>query len=149
MNQIGVVTLACDKPLIVANYRDDRDLGAFILIDRLTNQTAGMGVIELDATQREAVSAPVAPPAAPGFVTLIGGAPGTPTRQKFALRASLEIAAALTLACVVWLLTQNALASLAVILFEIVARSLIHAILARGEPAKSAFDEANEAGGGI
>ena len=46
MNQIGFVSLACDKALVMADYRQDRDLGAFILIDRLTNQTAALGVIE-------------------------------------------------------------------------------------------------------
>jgi sulfate adenylyltransferase subunit 1 (EFTu-like GTPase family) len=42
MNQIGFVSLACDKALVMADYRQDRDLGAFILIDRLTNQTAAL-----------------------------------------------------------------------------------------------------------
>ena len=58
-------------------------------------------------------------------------------------------AAALTLAAIVWLLTQNLLASLAVIAFEVVARALIHAIGARGEPSRTALDEVNEGGGGI
>ena len=148
MNEIGLVTLACDKPLIVADYRDDRDLGSFILIDRLTNQTAGMGVIEL-APAPQATATTVARQEAPSLLAQIAGPPETPARRSFRLRSSLEAAAALTLAAIVWLLTQNLLASLAVIAFEVVARALIHAIGARGEPSRTALDEVNEGGGGI
>ncbi len=49
MNGIGVVQLAFDKPLVVADYATNRELGAFILIDRVTNQTVALGVIEPEA----------------------------------------------------------------------------------------------------
>ena len=65
------------------------------------------------------------------------------------LRAGLEAACALTLAFIVWLLTENVLASAAIIIFEVIARGFILAIDARGEPPKSLFDEAKESGGGI
>ncbi len=150
MNQIGLITLACDKPLIVASYSDDRDLGAFILIDRLTNQTAGLGTIDLDAAAKlEAPAvAPVAAPVAP-LRTKIAGAPGTPARKAFTLRASLEAAAAFTLAGIVWLLASSALAAVAVLVFEFIARAMIHAIGANGGAGKTSIDEANESGAGI
>jgi bifunctional enzyme CysN/CysC len=49
MNGIGVVELAFDRPLVVADYATNRELGAFILIDRATNQTVALGVIEPEA----------------------------------------------------------------------------------------------------
>ncbi len=46
MNEIGLVTLAVDKPLVMADYAENRDLGGFILIDKFTNMTAGIGMID-------------------------------------------------------------------------------------------------------
>lgn len=45
MNEIGVVTLALDRSVPFAPYRDDQTLGAFILIDRVTNETLAAGMI--------------------------------------------------------------------------------------------------------
>ena len=45
MNDIGVVTLALDRAVPFAPYEQDETLGAFILIDRLTNETLGAGMI--------------------------------------------------------------------------------------------------------
>ncbi len=45
LNGIGVVNLATDKPLPFAAYADNPDLGGFIVIDRMTNQTVGAGMI--------------------------------------------------------------------------------------------------------
>ncbi|HYZ64964.1 MAG TPA: GTP-binding protein [Acetobacteraceae bacterium] len=46
MNGIGLVDLAFDKEIVAARYAEDRTLGALILVDRLTNRTAGMAVID-------------------------------------------------------------------------------------------------------
>jgi bifunctional enzyme CysN/CysC len=46
MNEIGVVDLLFDKPVVASDYRTDRELGAFVLIDRLTNRTVALGIIE-------------------------------------------------------------------------------------------------------
>jgi len=51
MNDIGVADLRFDKALVAAAYRDSRALGAFILIDRMTNQTVAMGMVESAAIQ--------------------------------------------------------------------------------------------------
>ena len=45
MNDIGVVRITTARPLFVDAYRDNRGTGAFILIDRGTNATAGAGMI--------------------------------------------------------------------------------------------------------
>ena len=45
LNDIGLCTLALDAPVAFEPYTLNRDLGGFILIDRMTNETAGAGMI--------------------------------------------------------------------------------------------------------
>jgi len=46
LNEIGLCNLSLDKSLAFEAYADNRNLGSFILIDRITNQTIGMGMID-------------------------------------------------------------------------------------------------------
>jgi bifunctional enzyme CysN/CysC len=46
LNQIGVCELELDQPIAFDAYTDNRDTGGFILIDRLTNQTVGAGMLK-------------------------------------------------------------------------------------------------------
>lgn len=46
LNEIGVCTLSTARPIAFDPYSDQRETGAFILIDRFTNQTVGAGMIE-------------------------------------------------------------------------------------------------------
>jgi bifunctional enzyme CysN/CysC len=45
LNEIGVCNLAVDRPIAFDPYRDNRDTGGFILIDRLSNDTVGAGLL--------------------------------------------------------------------------------------------------------
>jgi bifunctional enzyme CysN/CysC len=45
LNDIGVCELELDRPVPFEPYSENRALGGFILIDRLTNNTAGAGLI--------------------------------------------------------------------------------------------------------
>jgi len=45
LNGIGVCDLWTDKSIFFAPYAENRDLGGFILIDRVTNDTVGAGLI--------------------------------------------------------------------------------------------------------
>ena len=45
MNEIGVAALELDRPIAFDPYRDNRDTGGFILIDRLTNNTIAAGML--------------------------------------------------------------------------------------------------------
>jgi bifunctional enzyme CysN/CysC len=45
LNGIGVADLWTDVPLVFAPYAENRELGGFILIDRMTNETVGAGLI--------------------------------------------------------------------------------------------------------
>ena len=45
LNEIGVVNLALDRPIAFDPYTVNRDTGGFILINRLTNNTVGAGML--------------------------------------------------------------------------------------------------------
>jgi bifunctional enzyme CysN/CysC len=45
LNEIGVCNLGTDRPIAFDPYVENRDTGGFILIDRLTNNTVGAGLL--------------------------------------------------------------------------------------------------------
>jgi bifunctional enzyme CysN/CysC len=45
LNAIGVANLVTDKPLVFESYAASRDLGGFILVDKLTNATIAAGML--------------------------------------------------------------------------------------------------------
>ena len=45
LNDIGVCGIELDQPIVFEPYAENRDLGGFILIDRLTNGTVGAGML--------------------------------------------------------------------------------------------------------
>jgi bifunctional enzyme CysN/CysC len=45
LNEIGVVDLALDRPIAFDPYQDNRDTGGFILIDRMSHNTVGAGML--------------------------------------------------------------------------------------------------------
>ena len=45
LNEIGVCNIALDRPLAFDAYRDNHDTGGFILIDRVSNNTVGAGML--------------------------------------------------------------------------------------------------------
>jgi bifunctional enzyme CysN/CysC len=46
LNEIGVAELELDRPIAFDPYRDDRETGGFVLIDRISNGTVGAGMLE-------------------------------------------------------------------------------------------------------
>jgi bifunctional enzyme CysN/CysC len=45
LNEIGVCNINVDRPIPFDAYTDNRDMGGFILIERLTNATVGVGLL--------------------------------------------------------------------------------------------------------
>ena len=45
LNAIGVANLTTDKPIVFEPYQSSRDLGAFILIDKINNATVAAGML--------------------------------------------------------------------------------------------------------
>ena len=46
LNEIGVCNISFDRPVAFDAYRDNRDMGGFVIIDRMTNTTVGAGMID-------------------------------------------------------------------------------------------------------
>jgi len=46
LNEVGVCNLSTARPVVFDAYVDNRDTGAFILIDRFSNETAAAGMID-------------------------------------------------------------------------------------------------------
>ncbi len=46
VNDVAAVSLSLTAPVAVERFADNRDLGGFIVIDRLTNATVGVGMVE-------------------------------------------------------------------------------------------------------
>ena len=59
MNEIGEVTLRFDRPVVAARYEDSRELGSFILIDPLSNETMALGVVRSLAGKGTGTAAPL------------------------------------------------------------------------------------------
>jgi len=45
LNEIGVCNVALDRPIAFDPYKDNRDTGGFIVIDRFSNNTVGAGLL--------------------------------------------------------------------------------------------------------
>jgi bifunctional enzyme CysN/CysC len=45
LNEIGVANISLDRPVAFDSYAENRETGGFILIDRLSNETVGAGLI--------------------------------------------------------------------------------------------------------
>ena len=55
LNAIGVVKLTTDRPVPFEPYADNRELGGFVLIDKLTNATVAAGMIHFALRRAENV----------------------------------------------------------------------------------------------
>ena len=55
LNDIGVCELELDRPIPFDAYRDDHTLGCFILIDRMSNNTVGAGLLSFALRRSENV----------------------------------------------------------------------------------------------
>ncbi|QJB68709.1 sulfate adenylyltransferase subunit CysN [Parasphingorhabdus halotolerans] len=55
LNAIGVAEIATDKPIVFEAYADNRTLGGFILIDKITNATVGAGMLHFSLRRAQNV----------------------------------------------------------------------------------------------
>ncbi len=55
LNAIGVAEIITDKPIVFEPYQDNRALGGFILIDKLTNATVAAGMIHFSLRRAQNV----------------------------------------------------------------------------------------------
>jgi sulfate adenylyltransferase subunit 1 (EFTu-like GTPase family) len=52
LNAIGVAELSTDRPIVFEPYADNRTLGGFILIDKITNATVAAGMLHFSCAAR-------------------------------------------------------------------------------------------------
>ena len=55
LNAIGVTEITTDKPVVFEPYADNRTLGGFILIDKVTNRTVGAGMLHFSLRRAQNV----------------------------------------------------------------------------------------------
>jgi bifunctional enzyme CysN/CysC len=53
LNEIGVCNLNLDRPIAFDTYTDNRETGGFILIDKITNDTVGAGLLQFALRRAE------------------------------------------------------------------------------------------------
>jgi len=57
MNEIGIAAIVLDRPIVASEYAEDRELGGFILIDRWTNETMALGLVDSSLSPKVASDA--------------------------------------------------------------------------------------------
>ena len=55
LNEIGVCELELDRPIAFDPYMESRDMGGFVLIDRITNQTVAAGMLNFELRRSQSV----------------------------------------------------------------------------------------------
>ena len=55
LNEIGIVNIALDKKIVMEPYVTSNSLGSFIVIDKMTNNTVGMGLVNFALRRGENV----------------------------------------------------------------------------------------------
>lgn len=56
LNEIGLVEISLQRPVVADEYSTHKTTGAFILVDRLSNRTVAAGMIRQHATQHQQLS---------------------------------------------------------------------------------------------
>lgn len=147
MNGIGLVTLRLDRPLVSLPYVRSHELGGFILIDRISNETVAFGFVEADgdAKQPGAIGEGGVVARLRRNVIRIVGRRGTPDRRAWLAAVSWRVLSTAGLFAAAFALTMNAPASLALALGDILLRPglrALHMRLWRKAPAGTLQDGA-------
>ncbi|MDR3530837.1 MAG: sulfate adenylyltransferase subunit CysN [Rhodopila sp.] len=126
MNAIGVVDLTFDKAIAATVYGRDRELGSFILIDRMTNQTVALGTVQEDRPKQ-------ANDNVRGRAVLrLVGAPGSPQRRNFWASMGRKAIEAVVLFLVVAALARNLWLAVAVTVADLLLRPVADRVAAWG-----------------
>jgi bifunctional enzyme CysN/CysC len=129
MNGIGRVTLRLDRPLVSLPYVRSRELGGFILIDRISNETVAFGFVEpVEGVVQQAVGEGGALARAKRGVIRIVGRPGTPDRRAWLAGVSWRVLSTVGLFAAAFALTANPAASLALAFGDILLRPGLRAL---------------------
>jgi bifunctional enzyme CysN/CysC len=130
MNGIGLATLTLDRQLAVLDYTHSRELGGFILIDRLSNQTVAFGFVETHKAQDKARSITEAGAVSRAVLRLVGWR-GAQERRAWFEAASWRLASGLFVFAVVALSTGQWGLAAVLALGDIALRPLLKGLHAR------------------
>jgi bifunctional enzyme CysN/CysC len=122
MNEIGHVSLRFDKPLMLAPYAQDKALGGFILIDRLSNETVAIGL--MDGVTEDAGRPERAHFSWTDWLDITE----QPSQQSVRQVLSWRLMAAFFMGLAAFLLTQNGLAAIVFGLGELLIRPILRRI---------------------
>ncbi|RDJ21457.1 sulfate adenylyltransferase subunit CysN [Bosea caraganae] len=147
MNGIGLATLRFDRPLVALPYDDSRELGGFILFDRISNETVAFGFVAAEA--RPGRDEPLPEEGALGrarqaAIRLVGRR-GTPERRLWWSTVSWRVLSTAGLFAAAFALTGRADLSGALALGDIALRPslrALHAHLWRKHPSATLRDGA-------
>ncbi|MBN9458403.1 MAG: sulfate adenylyltransferase [Bosea sp.] len=146
MNGIGLVTLRLDRPLVSLPYARSHELGGFILIDRISNETVAFGFVESDkeADQRAVGDGGPLAWTKRGVIRIVGRK-GSPDRNAWLAAVSWRVLSTAGLFAAAFALTANAPVALALACGDIVVRPglrALHMRLWRKAPAGTLQDGA-------
>ncbi len=146
MNGIGLVTLRLDRPLVALPYARSHELGGFILIDRISNETVAFGFVESDkeADQRAVGDGGPLAWTKRGIIRMVGRQ-GSPDRKAWLAAVSWRVLSTAGLFAAAFALTANAPVALALACGDIVVRPglrALHMRLWRKAPAGTLQDGA-------
>ncbi|MDB5594535.1 MAG: hypothetical protein JWM36_1496 [Hyphomicrobiales bacterium] len=149
MNEIGLVAIGLDGALPLADYRDDRTFGGFILIDRISHATVAIGFVDL-RVDAAFVAPAVEAKGAGARLRALAGKPGSRARAQLWQKVSWRIASSALLGLLVARFTGSSLLGVTVGVADAALRpllSLLHGCLwdRFGKPGV----DLNEGGAGI
>lgn len=155
MNGVALVTLAFDKPLVVSDYKTNKMLGGFILIDRFSNETVAIGMIDQTA-DISALVAPEAVAAPLGFADRLrlrfekfAGVAGSKARKRVHAEIAWRALTAAVLFLIAWAISRRPAVALAIAFVDLIARPLLYSLHRRYWGPRLRGGDTNDSGGGI
>jgi sulfate adenylyltransferase large subunit len=132
MNEIAWVHLTFDKPIVADDYNNDRALGAFVLIDRMTNQTAALGVVGPIAKAVSTQEAPIR--RLKVVLPSLGAWRDRDTLQPLFWTLTSKAVNALVLWTIVFALTDNKVLAVAVAIINLAVSPIVGRLLRSAWP---------------
>ena len=146
LNEIGLATITLDRKIAALPYGEDKILGGFILIDRISHATVAMGFIERMIKTKPSIG----PALRQGRLRKIVGLPGSEVRSRFVRALSWRLGSAALLGGSIAAITASPGLGLAIGVADAAVRPFLSA-LHRGlwNRLYGADRDLNEGGAGI
>jgi bifunctional enzyme CysN/CysC len=148
MNGVGLVTLSLDRPAVFADYSQSRDLGGFILIDRLTNETVAIGLVN-ERALAQTQTAHARPSPLRRLIERRFGLPGTRARDAAVRRLAGEGAGALFVFALAGALSESVVVGLAASAADALLRPALRRLFKRAQERRDQKRDLYTDGGGI